>query len=52
MNWFNHGKVDIIVIDRFYRREEVDKLPEHIKNYLRPVVDGLTVEHHRWPNRQ
>ncbi|EKA1377436.1 hypothetical protein OJ570_000262 [Escherichia coli] len=52
MNWFNHGKVDIIVIDRFYRREEVDKLPEHIKNNLRPVVDGLTVEHHRWPNRK
>lgn len=52
MNWFNHGKVDIIVIDRFYRREEVDKLPEHIKNNLRPVVDGLTAEHHRWPNRK
>ena len=52
MNWLNHGKVDIIVIDRFYRREEVDKLPEHIKNNLRPVVDGLTVEHHRWPNRK
>lgn len=52
MNWFNHGKVDIIVIDRFYRREEADKLPEHIKNNLRSVVDGLTVEHHRWPNRK
>lgn len=52
MDWFNHGKVDIIVVDRFYRREEVDKLPEHIKVNLRPVVDGLTVEHHRWLNRK
>lgn len=52
MNWFDHGKVDIIVIDRFYHREEADKLPEHIKVNLRPIVAGLTVEHHRRSKRK
>lgn len=45
-------KIDVTLIDRIYRREEVDQLPEHIKANLKPIVDGLAVEHHRWPKRK
>lgn len=52
MSWFNQETIEITVIDRIYRREEADQLPEHIKANLRPIVDGLTVEHHRRPKRK
>ncbi|MFS8300469.1 hypothetical protein ACMG5L_24250 [Escherichia coli] len=45
-------KIDITIIDRIYRREEVDQLPEHIKANLKPIVTALNAEHHHWTNRK
>lgn len=45
-------KIDVTLIDRIYRREEVDQLPEHIKANLKPIVTALNAEHHHWTNRK
>lgn len=45
-------KIDITIIDRIYRREEVDQLPEHIKANLKPIVTALNAEHHQWMKRK
>lgn len=52
MQTTNHEKISVIIIDRIYRREEVDQLPEHIKANLKPIITAMNVEHHQWPKRK
>lgn len=48
----NNDEINTVIIDRVYRRDEVDKLPEHIKVNLKSIVNALEVKHQKWPKRK